>query len=179
MLPTRLPFLGDACIAQIGILVPDLESALSSYVDRWRVGPWKAWTYDQGFIRSSTYRGAPGEYAMRLALCDTEPQLELIESLTGPSIYAEWADSGRFGIHHLGIRVPGIAASIDEMRGRGFEPVQTGVGYGLDGDGGFAYFDLTNELGFIVELIEVPGRRREPAAIYEGGRLSASAAARR
>jgi methylmalonyl-CoA/ethylmalonyl-CoA epimerase len=34
--------------------------------------------------------------------------------------------------------------------------------YGLDGDGGFAYLNTHERLGVILELIEVPARRREP-----------------
>ena len=43
---------------------------------------------------------------------------------------------------------------------------QTGGGYGLDGDGGYAYFDTVASFGVILELIEVPKRRREPDFVW-------------
>jgi hypothetical protein len=39
---------------------------------------------------------------------------------------------------------------------------QWGRGYGLDGDGGFTYLDSLEQLGVVVELIEIPKRRRSP-----------------
>ena len=104
---------------------------------------------------------------MRLALAGAGPQIELIEPLTGPSLYHEWLDEHGEGLHHIGMRVPDLQAGIRDMAERGWDVLQSGRGYGLDGDGGFAYLDTTAELGVILELIEVPARRREPEAVVD------------
>jgi hypothetical protein len=54
------------------------------------------------------------------------------------------------------------------MEQLGCRPLQKGAGYGLDGDGGFAYFDLRGSLGIFIELIEIPVRRKPPDAIWIG-----------
>jgi catechol 2,3-dioxygenase-like lactoylglutathione lyase family enzyme len=101
---------------------------------------------------------------MQIALSDTSPQIELIEPLEGPSIYDGW-----LGIHHVGLYVPSLAESIASMQAQGFEPIQTGTGYGATGDGGFAYFDTTRQLAMIIEAIERPAVRREPDFVLRGG----------
>jgi hypothetical protein len=41
-----------------------------------------------------------------------------------------------------------------------------GAGFGLDGDGHFAYLDTEELLGITYELIQRPLRRYEPEAVY-------------
>lgn len=52
--------------------------------------------------------------------------------------------------------------------GRGYRVTQTARGYGLNGDGGFAYFDTERDLGVVVEAIEVPVARRPPILRQSG-----------
>ena len=76
-----------------------------------------------------------------------------------------WPQRGE-GLHHLGFWVDSLTEAAAEFTASGYEAIQTGAGYGLDGDGGYAYFDTSAELGVILELIEVPKRRREPDFVY-------------
>ena len=150
---------------QIGIVVEDIDGAMRRYARIFDCGPWHVYTYGPEIVKERTFRGAPGHFEMRLALAGGGPQLELIQPLTGPSLYHEWLERHGEGLHHIGMRVPDLNAGIRDMEERGFPVLQSGRGYGLDGDGGFAYLDTTAELGVILELIEVPARRREPEAI--------------
>ena len=47
------------------------------------------------------------------------------------------------------------------MKEKGYSFIQAGAGQGLKGDGGFAYFDLEEEVNTVVELIEIPADREE------------------
>jgi hypothetical protein len=144
---------------QIGVLVPSLMAALASYgyAEQWRI-----WTYGPDTVRKLTVRDAPGYFAMRIALNSTAPQMELLEPLAGPSIYHEWIDAHGYGLHHLGYFVPNLESAIEAMTAHGFTLLQTGLGFGSDGSGGFAYFDTTRALGYITEAIEPPAARRRP-----------------
>jgi methylmalonyl-CoA/ethylmalonyl-CoA epimerase len=97
---------------------------------------------------------------MRLALSGASPQLELIQPLQGPSIYHEWLEERGFGVHHIGFHVPRLEPIAATLAADGFPSVQAGSGYGVDGDGAFAYFDLVEALGLYLEIIETPARRR-------------------
>ncbi len=154
---------------QIGILVDDLDAALAGFGAPAHVAPaWRIWTYGPAILREQTLRGEPAAFSMRLALGGAGPQLELIESLTGPSLYEEWRAEGRSGLHHVGFYVPDLRASIAEMEAAGYPLLMSGLGHGLDGTGGFAYFDTTAAIGYIVEAIEVPRERRPPEATWPG-----------
>ena len=51
----------------------------------------------------------------------------------------------------------------------GYELIESGRGYGAAGDGGFAYFDTTADLGLILELVAIPRDRIPPEATYPPG----------
>jgi methylmalonyl-CoA/ethylmalonyl-CoA epimerase len=153
-------------VGQVGIIVPDLERALERYSSLWGLGPWACYLYGPATVPRLTYRGEPGRYSMRIALAGEAPQIELLESLEGPSIYEEWLESRPQGLHHLGVYVESLNEAIESMSAAGYDLLQSGAGYGLDGDGGYAYFDTERDFGVIVEAIETPGRRREPDFIW-------------
>lgn len=155
------PLLGGS-VSQIGILVRDLEEGLARHSAWAGEGPWRIFTYGPETVPRSWYRGAPGEFVVRIAIGPQTPQVELLELVTGPSVY----DGYREGLHHLGFWVDSLDEAIAAMAAEGYETVMGGAGYGLDGDGGFAYFDTARDLGIILEAIEVPRRRREPDAVW-------------
>jgi catechol 2,3-dioxygenase-like lactoylglutathione lyase family enzyme len=151
---------------QIGILVADIEEAMRRYERAWALGGWRGFHYGPDTVPVMTYRGEPGAYAATIAISPTTPQIELVQPHRGPSIYEEWRAARREGLHHLGFWVASLAESVPEFEAAGYAAIQTGSGYGLDGDGGYAYFDTLAELGVVLELIEVPKRRRPPDFVY-------------
>ena len=147
-------------ITQVAFLVPDLASGVETWGSALGRSDWLVYTYSPETVPHLTFRGEPGKFSMRLALSGASPQLELIEPLEGPSIYHEWLEERGFGVHHLGFHVPQLGPIADALAADGFSPVQAGSGYGVDGDGAFAYYDLVDALGLYVEIIETPARRR-------------------
>lgn len=155
------PQLPSSQVDQLGFLVPDLAAGVQQWTAALNVTDWRVYTYSSDITGTTfSYRGQPGEFAMRLALANTVPQIELIQPMVGPSIYHDWIDQHGYGFHHVGFFVPSIADTIDEYRRSRLEPAQTGAGYGVDGDGGFAYYEMEDNLGTVVEFIEVPKNRR-------------------
>lgn len=152
---------------QVAFLVADIADAMPNWVnDDVPDRQWRRYVYDQDFLADSSYRGAPGEFSLKLALLGSGPQIELIEPINGPSIYHEWIAERGYGFHHFGYFVESLASSVAEFEAAGYPELQTGSGYGLQGDGGFAYFDLSAALGAWVELIEVPAQRRPALASF-------------
>jgi len=156
-LPTALRGLA---VTQVAFLVADLAAGVETWSSALGKSDWLIYTYGPDTVPNQTFRGEPGNFKMRLALSGTSPQLELIEPLEGPSIYHEWLEDHGFGAHHLGFHVPHLEPIATTLAAEGFSPVQAGSGYGVDGDGAFAYYDLIDALGLYVEIIEAPGRRR-------------------
>jgi methylmalonyl-CoA/ethylmalonyl-CoA epimerase len=152
-------------ITQVAFLVPDLAVGVETWSTALGKSDWLIYTYSPETVPQLTFRGEPGRFSMRLALSGTGPQLELIQPLEGPSIYHEWLDERGFGVHHLGFHVPRLEPLAAMLATDGFSPVQAGSGYGVDGDGAFAYYDLVDALGLYVELIETPAQRRPSEAL--------------
>ena len=159
---------------QIGLLVDDLHAAMTSWSAVLGRADWLVYTYGPQNLKNASYRSAPSGFAMRLALIGSNPQMELIEPLAGPSIYTDWIAERGYGLHHIGFYVPSIGDAIRKARDAGFEPIQSADGYGLHGDGGFAYFDTSAHLDVITELIEVPSVRRPNEHEVEGNRNDCS-----
>jgi catechol 2,3-dioxygenase-like lactoylglutathione lyase family enzyme len=154
-------------IAQIGIVVRDLDRGVAAYSELLGLTGWKGYTYGPELLRDMTYRGSVGTFSMRIALSGADPVVELVEPVDGPSIYDEWLAEHGEGLHHVGVEVPSIAEAIDRARVAGYEVLQSGRGYGLDGDGGFAYLDTFSAVRVIVELLEFPARRRTPEQTWD------------
>lgn len=162
----RLELLDGKAPDQVGIVVRDLEEALARYEDLWGGGPWRCFRYAPDTIRWLGYRGQTGRYSVTIAINQTRPQIELVQPHEGPSIYDEWLETKGEGLHHLGFWVESLEAATASMAASGYGVIQSGGGYGLDGDGGYAYFDTEPDFRIILEAIEVPKRRREPDFVW-------------
>jgi methylmalonyl-CoA/ethylmalonyl-CoA epimerase len=152
---------------QAGFVVRDLEESMRRYRDLLGIGPWSVYTYDRTMLTRSSYRGKAGAYSMRLALASLESgSLELIQHLEGESIYRDHVRVHGYGFHHFGITVPDAGAALAEAERAGLKIIQDGSGFGLEGDGYFAYLDSERLLGAILEIRVPPGKRREPERIF-------------
>jgi hypothetical protein len=154
-------------VDQVAVVVRDLDGAMKHYVDRLGIGPWDVYTYGPHRMPTMTFRGENRPYVMKLALAFVGPTMyELIESIEGPNTYEEFLSARGEGLHHLGYYVEDIDAAIEEMATNGYALLQSGRGFGVDGDGAYAYFDTEHELGCIVEAIELPAAMPDPEYRY-------------
>jgi methylmalonyl-CoA/ethylmalonyl-CoA epimerase len=149
-------------VEQVGILVDDLDRAITEASQVFGVTRWRGYRYGPDVVRDLTYRGAPSDMSFWVVLSDTDPQIEFIQSVSGPSLYTEWLASHGHGVHHVAAFTKDLDADVQRLTDQGMVVCQSGHGYGLDGDGGFAYFDTLASLGVIIELIAIPARRRTP-----------------
>jgi methylmalonyl-CoA/ethylmalonyl-CoA epimerase len=153
---------GEPPTGQVAFVVNSVIDAIGRWTDL-NIGPWNVWTFDERILPMRTYRGGPGLWAARIALCSLGPlTYELIEGLTGPSIYDDWLAKEPARPHHLGYYVEDIDVAIAAMAERGFDVAQSGAGFGLDGDGAFAYFDTVDAFGCYFEAIVGPKALPQP-----------------
>ncbi|MFW5696145.1 MAG: VOC family protein [Alkalispirochaeta sp.] len=166
LLQEPLPFL-SAGVAQVAWVVQDVDAAVRDYHRTFGIDGWAFYTYQKPFVPRMTYRGQDADYAMRVALAYFGPmRVEFIQPLRGPSIYHEFVDRHGYGVQHLGVLVTDMEAALADARDMGIEMVQDGAGFGLDGDGHYAYLDTEARFGVTFELIERPARRQPPDKVY-------------
>ena len=162
----KLSFLKHG-VEQIAVLVEDLDEAMERYWSLLGVGPWTVYTYRRPLLRMARYRGQDADPAQRIALARLGSlRIELIEMLQGPSLFHDWVAEHGYGPHHVGVQVEDMDAALAEARAAGLRVLQEGAGYGLDGDGHYAYLDTEDALGMVLELSEMPKRRIAPDRIY-------------
>lgn len=143
-------------IAQIGIVVADLDLAVRGAEALGVMGSFRTHTMESASFTELVHRGERADMVIRVALNRSAPQIEFIEPVEGESVYREFLDAGSPGLHHFGFVVADIEATTAALAAEGIEPVFHGRGYG-DADGGaFAYFDTSDRLGYWIEAIEPP-----------------------
>lgn len=161
-----LPFLKNG-IAQVAIIVQDLERAVENYWRLFGIGDWHFYTYGKPLVKRMTYQGQPSDYKMRVALSYLGPmRIELIEMVEGDTVYADFVEEHGYGVHHFGVLVEDMDAAISEAEAAGLVMTQDGAGFGRDGDGHYAYLNTEDKIGVTIELIERPEGRMPPETVY-------------
>jgi len=162
----KLPFLNNG-VAQVAIIVEDLDRAVENYWKLFGIGPWHIYTYGKPLVKEMTYGGEPADYKMRVALSYLgSTRIELIEMMEGQTVYADFVEAHGYGVHHFGVLVEDMEEALAEAEAAGLRMTMDGAGFGLDGDGHYAYLDTENEIGVTIELIERPEGRRPPERVY-------------
>ncbi len=154
-------------IAQVAFVVRNLEARMQAFWTDFGVGPWSIYAFEPPRVKDMTYRGQRQDFRMRVAfaMCG-ETQIELVQSVAGPNLYEEFLAQCGEGVQHLGIHVADMDSATQQMRALGYELIQSGRGYGVRGDGAFAYFATADRLSTLIELIQLPQERYPPDATY-------------
>jgi hypothetical protein len=154
-------------IDQIGYVVEDIEAAVRNYYEKFGIGGWHFYTYAPPLLRFINYYGKPVYYKTRIALgYFGDTRIELIQNIEGHTIYCDFIKEHGYGVQHLGIYVEDMQEAIKDAAVGGFTVIMEGGGFGLDGDGHFAYLDTEKTCGITYELIQRPKRRHEPDMIF-------------
>ena len=143
--------LGSTTVAQIAIVVRDIEEAAPRYANVFGLAVPNVIVTDPGSAVAMTYRGAPSDARARLAFFHLGPvQLELIEPLGGASVWQEALDRHGESVHHIAFWVEGMQRAVDFLKGQGIPMVQRGD----MGPGQYAYFAAPEKLCVTLELLE-------------------------
>jgi methylmalonyl-CoA/ethylmalonyl-CoA epimerase len=156
------PFLGE--INQVGIVVRDLRKAVKNYWSLFGIGPWNIYTYAPPRLTDTQVRGRPQPFSMKVALAKKGRMvIEIIEPLSGHSVYDEFLYAHDEGIHHIGSYMTvDVAREISKMKRMGIGVLQSGKYTVRDFCVWFSYMDTKAELGTIIEYLKVTGKRPKP-----------------
>jgi len=143
--------LGKNVIAQIGILVHDIEKTSQAYADFFGVEN-PGWSLTDTVDKSETeFKGNSTEARAKLAFFDMGSlQLELIEPDQHPSTWREYLDEHGEGPHHIAFVIKGMKEKIALMERNQMPLMQKGEYTG----GRYAYLDTFKDLKIILELLE-------------------------
>ncbi len=154
-------------VAQVALVVEDLDKTVENYWKFFGIGPWHFYTYGRPLVKKMTYYGKPADYKMRVALSYFgSTRVELIEIKEGDTVYADFVRDHGYGVHHFGLLVEDMQSALAQAEEAGIKMIMDGSGFGLDEDGHYAYLDTEALIGVTLELIERPKRRVTPEKIY-------------
>jgi len=134
---------------QIGIVVPDIRNGMAFFKDK--LGVPEFLFIEKPELQDETYLGQPAPLRLHLAFgWAGDMQVELIQPIEGVSTYSKFLDHNpQGGLHHYGIEIANYANGVKEMEAAGFRLVQGG----RHNETRFAYFDTTNVIGTLTELV--------------------------
>lgn len=143
--------LGTNVIAQIGILVHDIEKTSQAYADIFGIET-PNWSWTDTLDKAQTeYKGNSTEARAKLAFFDMGSlQLELIEPDHCPSTWREYLDEHGEGPHHIAFVINGMKEKITLMEKNQMPLLQKGEYTG----GRYAYMGTFKDLKIILELLE-------------------------
>lgn len=143
--------LGTNIIAQIGIIVKNIEKTSQAYADFLGVEkPPANWT-DTVDKAETEYNDKPSPARAKLAFFDMGSlQLELIEPDEHPSTWREHLDEHGEGVHHIAFVVEDMKGTVQKMEAKGMPLIQKGEYTG----GRYAYMDTNEDLKVLLELLE-------------------------
>ena len=138
-------------ITQIGVVVHDLDAAIEGMRKIFGVEPAR---FGKTPEKNKFYHGQPGDFAAKMAFYDfANIEIELVEPQDGASIWREFLDSGKCGLHHLRFSVNSLEDTVEDMRERGAEVVMEGESVRQIPGLRWAYFDTEPPLGWTIEIL--------------------------
>ena len=135
-------------VRQVAYVVRDIDEALKYWTENLKVGPF--FMFEHCPLEDQIYRGAESNADVSLALGNSgDVQIELIYCENdAPSVYKEFLDAGRSGVHHFGMMPENYQKTCEEYLARGHEPAfECKVG-----GAPLVYFDTVDTVGHFIEL---------------------------
>lgn len=151
--PTAETFLGK--VIEIALVTPDHQRTMR---ELWRagIGPWQVHTFSPENTTHQTYRGQPSAFVLKVCFAQQGSLVwEIIEPISGPTIFAEFLARHGEGIHHVAHDCNHIPFDqrLAGFADRGFELVQSGSWLGANH---FAFFESASFPTTCLETIAFP-----------------------
>ena len=139
----------EGATMQVASIVRDLDAAMQRHWDVFKIGPWDIYEFDAKKVQDYTYRGKPATHSCLIAITwQGDTQLELMQPLTGRSIYDEHLDRHGEGLHHIKLYYADCKKAVADFARRGYPVIQSGR---FDEDEHY-YLDTEKDFGYIIEL---------------------------
>ena len=139
-------------ISQICVVVKDIEATMKAYTEACGWGPWNVYEYGPPLLHDTQVRGVPVEYSMIGAETTVNGLgFELIQPVSGPSIYQEHLDRYGEGVQHIACMQHSMEDS-EKFKQYWADQGSEILMYGRIGESiEFYYLDTQPQLKFVME----------------------------
>jgi methylmalonyl-CoA/ethylmalonyl-CoA epimerase len=150
---------GFRSAVQVGVVVRDLDQTIKELTDLFGIGPFR--------VREGSFAGDDAQqryygqtapaFALRAAYADLGGiELELVQPLSGRSIWSDFVAEHGPAIHHIRFNVPDHELLSDYLLSKGIGKIQEGPG-AREGSH-WVNYDTEERIGFIIEVLQpAPG----------------------
>ncbi|MEJ5170864.1 MAG: VOC family protein [Fimbriimonadales bacterium] len=143
--------LSSNVVVQVGIVVRDIDRAREVFAKVLGVPVPNVIETAGQETAHTVYRGQPSDARAKLAFFHTgQCAIELIEPIGGPSTWLEQLENHGNSIHHIAFQIRGMEEVIGSLEALGAQTVQRGDYTG----GRYAYVEMTESIGAVLELLE-------------------------
>jgi methylmalonyl-CoA/ethylmalonyl-CoA epimerase len=143
--------LGTTTIAQVGIIVQDIESHARAWADILGLPMPEIQLTGTVDVAETKYEGRPTPARAKLAFFHLgQVDVELIEPIGEPSTWKDQLDRHGDSLHHIAFHIKGMKEKLAYLDSKGVRLIQRGEYTG----GRYAYVDSVAQLGTILELLE-------------------------
>jgi len=154
-------------ITQIAVVVRDIEAALKTYTNTLGWGPWSVFDYKPPLLHDTWVKGERVEYRMIGAEASVDGLgFELIQPVSGPSIYQEFLDTHGEGVQHIACMKHSDQDSSlmkEHWRAHGAEVLMSGrIGESIQ----FYYLNTAPMLKFVLESGSGHAIDLKPSYVY-------------
>jgi hypothetical protein len=150
-------------IYQVSLAVKNIEETMANYWNILGIGPWEVFTAAPPIFHDRTYYGKPADHSFMFALTMLGPvEFELIQPVSGDSLYWDFICEHGEGISHLAFTVEDVAETTKIMEAEGFPAIQSGA----YGDNSYAYYDTRGPLKIAWEAFRPPPTNPKPDFCY-------------
>jgi len=141
----------------IGVVVKDLEKTLDTLTNVFGIGPFKILDFPPKDMKDDiemTYHGKPADFSAKFCFADMgNVELEIIQPISGKSVWFDFLEKHGEGIHHLKFKVPYLEETKQYLNEYNFKMIQSGSAVGVNKGKTWAYFGTEDKIGFVIEVL--------------------------
>ena len=141
----------------VGVVVKDLERTLDTLTNVFGIGPFKIVDFppkDTDEDVEMTYYGKPADFSAKFCFADMgNIELEIIQPISGKSVWFDFLEKHGEGIHHIKFLVSDLQETKQYLGEYNFELIQSGSAVGVNKGKTWAYFGTEDKIGFVIEVL--------------------------
>ena len=149
----------------VGVVVRDLERTLNTLTNVFGIGPFKIMDFppkDEESEIEMTYHGKPADFSAKFCFADMgNIELEIIQPISGKSVWFDFLEKHGEGIHHIKFLVSDLQETKQYLDEYNFELTQSGSAVGVNKGKTWAYFGTEDKIGFVIEVLNELSHKKE------------------
>ncbi|OGO83754.1 MAG: hypothetical protein A2Y21_02800 [Clostridiales bacterium GWC2_40_7] len=141
---------------QIGMVVKDLDKTLENLQKIFGIGPFRVVDFPPSGNENvkRMYKGEDSDFTAKFCFFSLgNIELEIIQPISGRSIWQDHIDKKGPGLHHIKFSVPEHEPLRKHLESNGIGISQMGASVGKNAGKEWVFYDTEDKIGFAVELM--------------------------